>query len=122
MRPSTSFALRLFVKILLAMIVAGFLFYLCIYFGFFGEVPTKKTLKSLQNNSASEIYTADSVLIGRYFIQDRTNVRYQSISPFVVKALVATEDARFYEHKGVDMRGLLRVVVKTILLQDESSG
>lgn len=122
MRPSTSFALRLFVRILLAFIVAGFVFYLCIYFGFFGEVPTKKTLKSLQNNSASEIYTADSVLIGRYFIQDRTNVRYQSISPFVVKALVATEDARFYEHRGVDMRGLLRVIVKTILLQDESSG
>lgn len=122
MRPSTSFALRLFVKLVLAFIVAGFVFYLAIYFGFFGEVPTKKTLKSLQNNSASEIYTADSVLIGRYFIQDRTNVEYKSISPFVVKALVATEDARFYEHRGVDMRGLLRVVVKTILLQDESSG
>ncbi|PRY53021.1 penicillin-binding protein 1A [Arcticibacter pallidicorallinus] len=122
MRTSTSFALRIFVKIVLALIVAGFLFYLCIYFGFFGEVPTKKTLKSLQNNSASEIYTADSVLIGRYFVQDRTNVSYESISPFVVKALVATEDARFYEHRGVDMRGLLRVIVKTILLQDESSG
>ncbi|MGV3706677.1 MAG: penicillin-binding protein 1A [Arcticibacter sp.] len=122
MRPSTSFALRLFVKLVLSLIVAGFIFYLAIYLGFFGEVPSKKRLKSLQNNSASEIYTADSVLIGRYFIQDRTNVRYRSISPYVVKALVATEDARFYDHNGVDVRGLFRVVVKSILLQDESSG
>lgn len=122
MRTSTSFALRIFVKLVLAMIVAGFVFYLAIYFGFFGEVPTKKALKSLQNNSASEIYTADSVLIGRYFIQDRTNVKYEAISPFVVKALIATEDARFYDHNGVDVRGLFRVVVKSILLQDESAG
>jgi len=122
MRPSTSFALRLFVKLVLSLIVAGFIFYLAIYLGFFGEVPSKKRLKSLQNNSASEIYTADSVLIGRYFIQDRTNVRYGSISPYVVKALVATEDARFYDHHGVDVRGLFRVIVKSILLQDESSG
>ncbi len=97
-------------------------FYLAVYFGAFGRMPSSADLKALQNHVASEVYSADSVLLGRYFLQDRTHVDYEKISPAVIKALVATEDVRFYQHKGVDPRSLARVVVKTLLLQRESSG
>ncbi|HEY9488524.1 MAG TPA: transglycosylase domain-containing protein, partial [Chryseosolibacter sp.] len=69
-----------------------------------------------------EVYSADSVLLGRYFVQDRTEIKYEDISPHLIKALIATEDIRFYRHSGIDYRSLGRVLIKTILLQKESSG
>lgn len=86
------------------------------------QVPTKKELKKIQNPIASEVYTADSVLIGRYFIQNRTQVNYKDISPNIINALISTEDIRFFKHSGVDYRSLGRVFVKTLLMQNESSG
>jgi penicillin-binding protein 1A len=86
------------------------------------NVPNRAALTAIRNPVASEVYTADSVLIGRYFIQDRTHVRYKDISPHVISALIATEDARFFKHHGVDARSLGRVIFKTILLQHEGSG
>jgi penicillin-binding protein 1A len=86
------------------------------------NVPHNDELRAIKNPIASEVYTADSVLIGRYFIQDRTHVKFKDVSPHVVSALIATEDARFFKHHGVDVRSLGRVVFKTILLQDEGSG
>jgi penicillin-binding protein 1A len=106
----------------LCFITICFLFYIAVNRGLFGGMPSRTELKLLQNSTASEVYSADSVLIGRYFIQDRTNIPYEAISPDVVKALIATEDARFYSHKGVDSRSLARVLVKSLLMQDESSG
>jgi penicillin-binding protein 1A len=88
----------------------------------FSETPGRKELKAIQNPLASEVYTADSVLIGRYFIQDRTQVKYEDISPLVIDALISTEDVRFFKHSGVDFVSLGRVLVKSILLQDESAG
>ncbi len=86
------------------------------------ETPWNSELRNIRNQVASEIYSADSVLLGRYYIQDRTEVGYNDIAPAVREALVATEDARFYEHEGVDYRSLGRVVVKSIIQQDESAG
>ena len=86
------------------------------------ETPSRKELRNIQNQVASEVYSADSVLLGRYYIQDRTEVRYEDISPEVISALIATEDVRFYEHEGIDFVSLGRVMVKSIFLQDESSG
>lgn len=86
------------------------------------ETPSKKELATIRNAVASEVYSADSVLLGRYYIQDRTEVKFQDISPHLIDALIATEDIRFYRHNGIDYRSLGRVLVKTILLQDESSG
>lgn len=86
------------------------------------ETPGMKELRLIQNPIASEVYTADSVLIGRYFIQDRTQIKYDDISPVVIHALISTEDVRFFKHSGIDVRSLGRVLIKSILLQDESSG
>lgn len=86
------------------------------------ETPSNTELRNIQNQVASEVYSADSVLLGRYYTQDRTEVRFEDIRPVVFDALIATEDVRFYKHKGVDYISLGRVLVKSILQQDESSG
>lgn len=86
------------------------------------ETPWNSELRSIQNQVASEVYSADSVLLGRFYIQDRTEVRYEEIAPAVIDALIATEDVRFNQHGGVDYRSLGRVLVKSILQQDESAG
>ena len=86
------------------------------------ETPGNRELKNIQNQVASEVYSADSVLLGRYFLQDRTEVKFEDMAPAIVDALIATEDVRFYQHSGVDYRSLGRVLVKSILQQDESAG
>ncbi|MGN0002686.1 MAG: transglycosylase domain-containing protein [Sphingobacterium composti] len=82
--------------------------------GLFGYSPTQKDILLPTLNVASELYTADSVLIGRYFDEDRDPVSFDSISPQVINALIATEDIRFYKHNGVDFLGLVSGVVSTI--------
>ena len=86
------------------------------------ETPGNRELRNIQNQVASEVYSADSVLLGRYFLEDRTEVKYEGIAPAVMDALIATEDIRFYQHGGVDYRSLGRVLIKSILQQDESAG
>lgn len=75
----------------------------------FGVTPSIATLRDPQFSIASELYTADSVMIGKYFIKNRTPVDYEHISPMLIKALIATEDVRFYEHNGIDLRSSLGV-------------
>ena len=90
--------------------------------GVFGEIPDKKELSSINHQVATEVFSADSVLLGRYYFQERSTVPPESITPALKNALVATEDVRFYEHHGIDTRSLLRVLVKGIILQKESAG
>jgi len=71
---------------------------------------------------ASEIYTADQELLGKFYVENRSNVEFQQLSPYLVDALIATEDIRFKKHSGVDARGIARVIVKTIAGGDQSSG
>lgn len=98
------------------------LFFLSIYLGFWGKLPSKGELQELKQNEATEIFASDGQLIGKYYIFDRQPVLYEELPPHLIEALIATEDVRFYEHSGIDGRSLLRVLVKTILLRDESSG
>jgi penicillin-binding protein 1A len=99
-----------------------FLFLLLIWMGAFGRLPSKADLRDINQNVASEVYSADSVLLGKYFIEERLPADLENISPNIVNALVATEDARFYEHGGVDLRASFRVLYRTILMGDESAG
>ena len=108
---------------LCSFIFVGFSFlYVLVLAGLFGSLPDQLELKRIQNPVASEIYSADSVLLGRYYIQERSLIPFNKISPDVINALIATEDHRFYEHKGIDYKSLARVFIKSILLQKESSG
>ncbi len=96
--------------------------YLLIAAGVFGVAPSKKSLREVKNYTASEVYSQDSVLLGKYFIENRTNATYEDLPDHLVHALVATEDARFYEHKGIDFTSFGRVLVYTILLNDDAGG
>lgn len=98
------------------------LFFTMVYLGFTGHVPTKSQLQDIKNPQASEVYSADGKLLGRYYIENRSNVKFDEISPNVINALIATEDARFYEHRGIDEIALMRVLFKTIILGDRSAG
>ncbi|MDG3581955.1 MULTISPECIES: penicillin-binding protein 1A [Galbibacter] len=97
-------------------------FVLSVYLGAWGHIPSEKELSELNLNEATEILSNDGRLIGKLYINDRQPIPFDSIPETLINALVATEDARFYEHNGVDNKSLLRVFFKTILLQDESSG
>jgi penicillin-binding protein 1A len=72
--------------------------------GFFGELPSTRTLENPDNPVASELFTADGVLLGRYYSQNRVNVEFEELSPYLVDALIATEDVRFFDHSGIDLR------------------
>ena len=102
--------------------VAGILFVSSIYLGAWGKLPGKNELASFQYQRASEVYTADSVLIGKYYLYDRQPIGYTQMPQFLLDALVAIEDERYYDHSGIDYPSLLRVGFKTILMQDRSSG
>lgn len=90
--------------------------------GIFGFMPTFEELENPRNNVASEVISSDGVLLGTYYYQNRAFVRYDEISPNVINALIATEDARFYKHSGIDFRSLARVFFKTILLGSNAGG
>ncbi len=95
---------------------------LLVKIGLFGALPSESSLKNIQNNIATEVYSADKVLLGRFYINERNPTKFKNISPYVINALVATEDARFYSHKGVDPRSLARVIIKTFIMQDRGGG
>jgi penicillin-binding protein 1A len=80
------------------------------WFGF-DALPKVDDLVNPKSNLATEVYTADGKILGKYFYQNRVNVDYNDISPFVVEALIATEDERYYNHSGIDLQGLARAIV-----------
>ncbi|WKN43535.1 penicillin-binding protein 1A [Tunicatimonas pelagia] len=120
-RPFQFLVFRLFLLGLVGVLSACGLLY-AVYSGWFGELPNYAELKDIRNHTASEVYSFDGKLLGRYYIENRTVTTIDKVPPSLLQALVATEDARFYEHKGIDYRSLVRVVLKSVLLQNESSG
>lgn len=95
---------------LFVLLVAGVAFFFAtIAWGWFGDMPTFEELENPESNLASEIYSADQVLLGKYYIENRSNVNYADLSPHLINALLATEDIRFRNHSGIDMKSLLRV-------------
>lgn len=89
-----------------------------------GPIPSFEEVENPSSNLAAEVYSEDNVLLGKFYLQsqNRTWTEYEDISPYVVDALIATEDIRFHRHSGIDFRGLARVLVKTIILGKETGG
>jgi penicillin-binding protein 1A len=79
------------------------------FLNLFGELPDFKTLENPQSILASEMYSADNVLMGKYIKENRVLAEYDDLSLNIVDALIATEDVRFEEHSGIDFKGLLAV-------------
>ncbi|HMQ47561.1 MAG TPA: transglycosylase domain-containing protein [Saprospiraceae bacterium] len=103
-------------------LISLFILTVLIYFGALGALPTYSDLRDIRNYNASEIYAEGEVLLGKYYIENRINADLEEISPNIINALVATEDARFFEHSGIDFRAWMRVLFKGVLLSDESAG
>lgn len=96
--------------------------WLAVRLEFFGEIPSVNDLKAIQNHNSSEVYSSDGVLLGKYYIHDRTSVLLDDIPQHTVDALIATEDVRFFRHRGTDYRSLGRVLVKNLLMGQRSAG
>ena len=87
-------------------------------------MPPIEELENPKNKFASVVYSADNVELGRFTEakENRVFVNYNQLSPYLVQALVATEDARFAEHSGVDAKAIVRAVVKTVILGQKNAG
>jgi penicillin-binding protein 1A len=86
-----------------------------------GGMPSFEELENPRSNLASEIYSSDQVLLGKFYIENRSNVFYSELSPNLINALIATEDIRFEKHSGVDLRAILRAV-KGVVTGNSSGG
>jgi len=87
-----------------------------------GPMPSFSELENPEYYLAAEVYSEDEVLLGKISIENRTWTNYKDLSPYLVEALIATEDIRYYRHSGIDIRGLARAVVKTILMGQNTGG
>ena len=87
-----------------------------------GPMPSFTELENPEYYLAAEVYSEDGVLLGKISIENRTWTEFRNISPYLVDALVATEDIRYYRHSGIDIRGLGRAAVRTILLGQSTGG
>jgi penicillin-binding protein 1A len=100
------------VKILWRVFLIGFgvgvLILLLANWGVFGKMPSISDLENPTASQASQVYAEDGTLMGKYYLEDRVNIAFKDISKHVINALVATEDERFYDHKGIDPRSLAR--------------
>ncbi|MCQ2305887.1 MAG: transglycosylase domain-containing protein [Bacteroidales bacterium] len=85
------------------------LFFICVASGVFGTMPSFEELENPQTNLATEIISADGKVLGTYYVENRSNVRYAELSPYIPQALVSIEDERFTEHSGIDEKALFRV-------------
>ncbi|MDG2275571.1 MAG: transglycosylase domain-containing protein [Flavobacteriaceae bacterium] len=97
-------------------VLGGFTAFLLVFllasWGVFGELPTFEELENPEKNLATEVISSDGVTLGKYAFKNRTPVGFKDLPDNLVNALIATEDERFYEHSGIDFRGLARAVVK----------
>ncbi len=90
--------------------------------GAFARIPSFEELEHPDNKLATQVIADNGEVLTTFHIENRTYVSYDELSPHLVNAAIATEDARFYSHSGIDMKGLARVLVKTILMRDSSQG
>ncbi|MCF2876102.1 MULTISPECIES: transglycosylase domain-containing protein [unclassified Tenacibaculum] len=106
-----------YIKWFWSIVLGGFLF-ICLMFllaswGVFGALPSFEELENPKSDLATEVISADGKTLGKYYVKaNRTPIQYKDLPENLIKALVATEDERFYEHSGIDFRGLARAVAK----------
>ena len=105
-------------------LIAVFMYFFSIAKGWVGYVPDMSEIADPEYKFASQIFTSDGVEMGTWSLskENRVLVEYDSISPDLVNALIATEDVRFLEHSGIDAKSLLRAIVKTGILGQENAG
>ena len=113
--------IRLFWYVYAAGVIGVVVMFYMIAQGWLGFMPSFEDLENPESLLASQVVSSDGVVMGTYFKENRSYVNYDELSPVLLKALVATEDVRYYNHSGIDIRGLIRVV-KGIVTADTNSG
>ncbi len=119
---------RIIIRSLWALFILGWLAialaFTAIYNGWIGYLPPIEDLQNPIDKYASQLISSEGEVLGSYALSggNRVYTPYEEISPYVINALIATEDERFHEHSGIDFRSLGRVIVKTVILQQRSSG
>ena len=98
------------------------LFFFCVAKGIFGTMPSFEELENPQTNLATEIISADGKILGTYYVENRSNVRYAELSPYMPEALISIEDERFTEHSGIDEKALLRVAFGVVTGRKKGGG
>jgi penicillin-binding protein 1A len=114
--------LRWLYGLFIGAVVFVILLFFLISKGALGFMPSFEELENPKSNLATILYSSDQEVLGKFFHENRTNVNYNDLNPNVINALIATEDIRFYKHSGIDSRGLARVLFRTILMGEKSSG
>lgn len=112
----------------IGIVIFAMIFFIMLYNGMLngliGNMPPIEELKNPNSNFASVIYSSDGIELGRYYnkTDNRVYVDLDEVSQHVIDALIATEDVRFEEHSGIDVRAMMRVLVKTVILQQKNAG
>ncbi len=124
-KKAPSWKSRIF-KLVLALFLIGILgcfgLFGMVYLGLFGPLPSADELSNLSRANASEVYSSDGMLLGKYFRVNRSDAQFEEIPKIVIDALVSTEDNRFFEHDGIDFYSIPRVVIRTVILGDRRGG
>ena len=92
------------------------------WFGLYGNIPSYQMLENPESDLGSQLLSSDGKLLGKYYYKNRVNASFDELSPNLVNALMAVEDARFMEHSGIDGESLLRVGIKSVLLGQNKGG
>lgn len=92
-----------------------FLFILAISLGAFGKLPTFRDLENPKSNLATEIISSDQAVLGTYYYQNRSNADFNELSPNLINALIATEDIRFYDHSGIDLKRTFTIIFYNLI-------
>jgi penicillin-binding protein 1A len=105
-------------------VVFVFLFFTMISKGFFGVMPTFDALENPTILEATQVISEDGMPLGTFFSpqENREIIPYEKISPYMIDAIIAIEDERYYRHSGIDFKGLLRVMVKSLILRQDTGG
>jgi penicillin-binding protein 1A len=114
--------LKYFVIAISSLMLLSLLFFFAVYIGIFGSLPNKKELAATSNQEATQVISSDSIIIGKYFSQNRTNITWNQVPDHLKNALIATEDKRFFTHNGYDVQSYFRVFFKSILMGDNKGG
>ncbi|HWB64496.1 MAG TPA: transglycosylase domain-containing protein [Chitinophagales bacterium] len=122
-KPNSFWSVFIWVQALLwSGVLVVILFFIGVNYGLLGEMPDLGAIQNPNNSVSTTIYSSDYEVLGSYYTQNRIEIPYDELSPYLVKGLVATEDKRFYEHSGIDLKGLFRAIVYTAILQRDEGG
>ena len=103
--------IKTFWKLFGAFVLLIILVFLFASWGLFGSLPDETSLENPEKNLATEIISTDGTTLGKFYKENRTPVKYEELPDHLINALIATEDARYYNHSGIDAKGTVRAAV-----------